>query len=381
MQREVAALRTKGVRLRIYSMWGGGGTFRGIEVERFSMWRLLELFWLIPYESWRRPELLKQLLRGLSHRRPPSWINFWENMLGAGFACVYARSFRRNPPSLIHAAWSGAPATAAWMLWRMDGHKFTAGAHAYDVFEHGGDWWLREKLEGALLVHTSTELARDALIGRGVQADKVVCIRSGLDRLPAMKALHASRSPLNLLSLARLVEKKGLDRQLRIYAALKAAGVDFTARIVGDGPLRTRLERLAGHLGLADRVTFVGQVPPHEVWEHMDWSDVLLHTGVVAPSGDRDGLPNVIPEAMAAGVPVVTSPTAGTTEAVTDGVTGVVLPVDAPEAWVAALRRISHDDAYCELLRRNARAWVEANFDVRANTERLLVRLLAAAAP
>jgi glycosyltransferase involved in cell wall biosynthesis len=381
MQREVAALRTKGVRLRIYSMWGGGGSFRGIEVERFSMWRLLELFWLIPYESWRRPELLKELLRGLSRRRAPSWINFWENMLGAGFACVYARSFRKNPPSVIHAAWSGAPATAAWMLWRMDGHKFTAGAHAYDVFEHGGDWWLREKLEGALFVHTSTELARDALIGRGVQADKVVCIRSGLDRLPAMKALHASRSPLNLLSLARLVEKKGLDRQLRIYAALKAAGVDFTARIVGDGPLRARLERLAGHLGLADRVTFVGQVPPHEVWEHLDWSDVLLHTGVVAPSGDRDGLPNVIPEAMAAGVPVVTSPTAGTTEAVTDGVTGVVLPVDAPEAWVAALRRMSRDDAYCELLRRNARAWVEAHFDVRANTERLLVRLLAAAAP
>jgi glycosyltransferase involved in cell wall biosynthesis len=381
MQREVAALRTKGVRLRIYSMWGGGGSFRGIEVERFSMWRLLELFWLIPYESWRRPQLLKQLLRGLSRRRAPSWINFWENMLGAGFACVYARSFRKNPPALIHAAWSGAPATAAWMLWKMDGHRFTAGAHAYDVFEHGGDWWLREKLDGALFVHTSTELARDALIGRGVQADKVICIRSGLDRLPAMKALHASRSPLNLLSLARLVEKKGLDRQLRIYAALKAAGVDFTARIVGDGPLRTRLERLAGHLGLADRVTFVGQVPPHEVWEHLDWSDVLLHTGVVAPSGDRDGLPNVIPEAMASGVPVVTSPTAGTTEAVTDGVTGVVLPVDAPEAWVAALRRLSHDDAYCESLRRGARAWVEANFDVRANTDRLLVRLLAAAGP
>ena len=98
--------------------------------------------------------------------------------------------------------------------------------------------------------------------------------------------------------------------------------MDFTARIVGDGPAAPRLERLAGHLGVADRVTFIGQVPPHEVWEHLDWADVLLHTGVVAPSGDRDGLPNAIAEAMAAGVPVVTSPTAGTTEAVTDGVTG-----------------------------------------------------------
>jgi colanic acid/amylovoran biosynthesis glycosyltransferase len=380
LQREIAALRAKGVRLRIFSMWGGGGTFRGIKVETFNKWRLFELLWLIPYESWRRPEVLKQLLRGLAHRRAPSWINFWENMLGAGFACVYARSFRARPPGLIHAAWSGGPATAAWLLWRMNGSRFTAGAHAYDVFEHGGDWWLSEKLEHAVFVHTSTELARDAVIARGVKADKVFCIRSGLDRLPAMKPLHSSRVPLHLLSLARLVEKKGIDRQLRIYAALKGAGVQYRARIVGDGPLRAKLEKMAGHLGLADRVTFVGQVPSQEVWGHLDWSDVLLHTGVVALSGDRDGLPNVIAEAMAAGVPVVTSPTAGTTEAVKDGVTGIVLPVDHPEAWVGALRRLSSDDSYCESLRRAARAWVEGNFDVRANTDRLHKRLEEAAA-
>jgi len=380
LQREVAALKGRGIRLRIHSMWGGGGAFRGIEVETFNKWRLLELLWLIPYESCRRPGVLRQLLRGLASRRPPSWINFWENMLGAGFACVYARSYRRNPPGLIHAAWSGAPATAAWLLWRLDGHRFTAGAHAYDIFEHGGDWWLREKLEAAVFVHTSTELARDALIERGVPAERIVCIRSGLDRLPALKPLRASRVPLHVLSIARLVEKKGLDRQLRIYAALSAAGVAFTARIVGDGPLRQRLEKLAGHLGVAEKVTFVGQVAPHEVWEHLAWSDVLLHTGVVAPSGDRDGLPNAIAEAMAAGVPVVTSPAAGTTEAVSDGATGVVLPVDRPEAWVEVLRRLSSDDAFCESLRHPARSWVEANFDVRANTDRLLNRLEAAAA-
>jgi colanic acid/amylovoran biosynthesis glycosyltransferase len=381
LQREIAALRARGVRLRIHSMWGGGGTFRGVAVEPFAKWRLLELLWLIPYEGWRRPDVLKQLLRGLAGRRAPSWLNFWENMLGAGFACVYARSFRRNPPGLIHAAWSGGPATAAWLLWRMNGSRFTAGAHAYDVFEHGGDWWLAEKLEAAVFVHTSTELARDALVARGVRADKVICIRSGLERLPVLKPLHRSRDPLHIVSLARLVEKKGIDRQLRIYAALKAAGIEFRARIVGDGPLRAKLEKLAGHLGLADRVTFVGQVPSQEVWEHLDWSDVLLHTGVVAPSGDRDGLPNVIAEAMAAGVPVVTSPTAGTTEAVKDGFTGIVLPVDQPEQWVSVLRRLSVDDAYCETLRRSARSWVEENFDVRANTDRLLKRLEEAAIP
>jgi colanic acid/amylovoran biosynthesis glycosyltransferase len=381
LQREIAALRARGVRLCIHSLWGGGGVFRGIEVETFNKWRLLGLVWLIPYEAWRRPDVLRQLLRGLATRPPRSWINFWENMLGAGFACIYARAFRRSRPGLIHAAWSGAPATAAWLLWRLDGHRFSAGAHAYDVFEHGGDWWLREKLEAAVFVHTSTDLARAALLEKGLSAERVVCIRSGLERLPPVKALRASRAPLHILSIARLVEKKGLDRQLRIYGALLSDGLAFEARIVGDGPLRPRLERLAGHLGVADRVTFVGQIAPHEVWDHLAWADVLLHTGVVAPSGDRDGFPNAIGEAMASGVPVVTSPTAGTTEGIRDGETGIVLPVDHPERWVAALRRLASDDACCEALRRAARAWVEENFDVRVNTERLLRRLEKAAAP
>jgi colanic acid/amylovoran biosynthesis glycosyltransferase len=170
-------------------------------------------------------------------------------MLGAGFACVYARSFRRNPPGLIHAAWSGAPATAAWLLWRLDGHRFTTGAHAYDIFEHGGDWWLKEKLDAAVFVHTSTEVARDALVasrGRGGQG-RVHPQRPGAAAGPEAPALLAPSAPP--ARSARLVEKKGLDRQLRIYAALKAAGVDFEARIVGDGPLRAAAGEAGGPPG------------------------------------------------------------------------------------------------------------------------------------
>lgn len=372
LQREIIAMHRHGVRLRLFSLWGGGGNFRGLPVRAFNKWRLLTLFWLIPYESARRPEVLLQLLHGLFTRRAPSWINFWENMLGAGFTCVHLREFRRKPPTLIHAAWGGAPATAAWLFWRVDHHRFTAAAHAYDIFEHGGDWWLRDKLIHAALIHTSTDMARNALIARGLDAGRVVCIRRGLVRLPPLKRLRASRQPLQLVCVARLVEKKGIDRQLRIYAALRDAGVPFAARIVGDGPLRAELEKLAGRLGIAAQVTFTGHLAQHEVWNQLNWADVLLHTGIVAPSGDRDGLPNVIPEAMAAGVLVVTSPAAATTEAISSGVTGLVAAVDTPAEWVAALRRLASDDAFAERLRRAARDWVETNFDAHQNAERLL---------
>jgi colanic acid/amylovoran biosynthesis glycosyltransferase len=381
LQREIIAMKAHGVNLRLYSLWGGADSFRGIPVRRFTKWRLLTLVWMIPYESWRRPEVLKQVLHGLFARRAPSWLNFWENMLGAGFACLFAGSFRQNRPALIHAAWGGAPATAAWLLWRLDGHRFSAAAHAYDIYEHGGDWWLNEKLEHAAFVHTSTEMGRRALMARGLAADKIFCIRRGLDRLPTFKHLRALRLPLRLICVARLVEKKGLDHQMRIYAALRSAGVAFEARIVGEGPLRPDLEKLAGHLGVGASVTFTGHLPQHEVWTQLDWADVLLHTGVIAPSGDRDGLPNVIPEAMSVGVLVVTSPAAATTEAITPDVSGIVAEVDQSEVWVRALQRLATDDAWAEKLRLAARSWVEDNFNAHRNAERVLAQFRRAIGP
>uniref|UniRef100_UPI00404B1786 glycosyltransferase family 4 protein n=1 Tax=Cephaloticoccus sp. TaxID=1985742 RepID=UPI00404B1786 len=374
MQREVIAMLAHGVRLRIYSMWGGGKMFRGVPITRFPKWKLLTLLWMIPIESLRRPEVLRQLLKGLLSRRPPSWINFWENMLGAGFACLYAGEFRRNRPDHIHAPWGGAPATAAWLLWRLDGHRFSAAAHAYDIYEHGGDWWLKDKLEHAQFIHTSTEMGLRSLIEHGLDSGKIHCIRRGLDQMPRVKPLRSLRDPLRLLCVARLVEKKGLRHQLRIYAALKNAGIQFTVRIVGDGPLKPELERLAGSLGVASQISFTGHLPHNEVWDQLEWADVLLHSGVIAQSGDRDGLPNVIPEAMSIGVVVVTSPAAATTEAVSSGHTGLVAAVDEKEEWVEALREISRDDEMVENLRTNARQWVEENFDAHKNAKRLLAQ-------
>ena len=152
---------------------------------------------------------------------------------------------------------------------------------------------------------------------------------------------------------------------------MKKAGHDFEARIVGDGPLRDSLETRTAELGLARHVKFVGRLEQAGVWEQLAWADVLLHTGVVARSGDRDGLPNVIPEAMAAGVLVVTSPVSATTEAVQPGQTGLVADVTMPLAWTVALRRLAEDDKLAESLRAAARRWVEENYDAHRNTARL----------
>jgi colanic acid/amylovoran biosynthesis glycosyltransferase len=371
LQREVRAMQRLGARLEIYSFWGGGGDFHGLHVRSFNKWRLLQLIWIIPWVGMTRWDVLGELLRGLFTRKAPGWLNFWENMLGAGFAGCFYHELRRRPIAHVHAAWSGAPATAAYILRKLNGYSYSAGAHAYDIYEHGGDWWLREKLAPALFVHTSTEMGRATLIEYGVEAAKIHCIRRGLDEFPPLKSLRRGRTPLRLICVARLVEKKGLRRQIAMYAAAQKAGVAFEARIVGEGPLRDELAQLIRSQGLADHVTLTGHIPFSRVWEQFAWADVLVHTGIVAPSGDRDGLPNVIPEAMAAGVVVITSPAAATTEAIQHEATGLVADVDDVSEWIEALRRVQTDDLLCGRLRLGARAWVEENFDAHKNAARL----------
>jgi glycosyltransferase involved in cell wall biosynthesis len=358
--------------MRIYSLWGGGGVFCGTRVETLPRWWFfVTLLWWIPYESVRYPGLLWELIVNTCGRRAPSALNFWENMLGAGFTTCFIHRFRREPPDVTYAAWSGAPATAAWLIWRATGIPYVTGAHAYDLYEHGGDWWLMEKVRHARFVHTSTQMGRRTLLERGADESRLVVIRRGLDSFPDFKPLRIPRRPLRLVSIARLVAKKGLFEQLRIHAALRDDGVEFLARIVGGGELRGRLEHEVERLGLQAQVTLTGEVPPADVWDQLRWADVLLHTGVVTLSGDRDGLPNAIPEAMAAGTLVVTSPTAATTEAIEHEATGLVADVARPGEWLKALRRLAEDDALAERLRAGARRWAVENYDARKNAARL----------
>ena len=380
LQRELSALRALGVNLRIYSLFGGGGEFEGVSVKVMSKWKWWMLFWSIPYNAIRNPGAFAEVTRGYFTRRPPSWKNYWENVLGAAFASNYGAEFRREPPALIHAAWAGAPATAAWLFWRFDGHRYSVGCHAYDVYQDGGDWWLMEKLARASFVHTSTMMARGTLVERGQSPERIHAIMNGLMRFPVFKPLRKPRAVLRLLCVARLVPKKGLRNQVLIYAALKAAGVDFEARIAGTGPMKDGLERRIHKLGLAGHVKLLGHRPHSEIEELLAWADVMLHTGVVAPDGDRDGLPNVIGEAMAAGLLVMTSPDAATTEAITDGVNGRIARSGDTDHWVRIIRELRDDDAQAERLRLAARNWVETNFDAANNCQRLVALHVAATA-
>lgn len=374
LQREVRAMRTRPVDFTLHSLWHGAHVWEGLPVERFNLGSLWTLLWWLPYWLWRRPHAMFDIVAALSRRQPPSWLNAGENLLGLGFALIHARRFEQLPqrPHLCHAVWATVPAAAGWMLERLLGIPYTMGAHAYDVFQNGGDWLLEEKLRHARLVHTTTLATRARLLELGAHPAHIAFVRRGLDEIPPLVARRVPGKTLHLLAIGRLIPKKGFGRLLNILRRLQDRGTAFECRIIGAGPLEAELRSRARELGLENCVHFPGALPYPEVAKlQRAWADIFLFCGVIAADGDRDGLPNVIPEAMAAGLPVITSPVAGTTEAIIHGKTGWVVPLDDMNGWCEAINQLRHDTALVEKLRNEAHAWVRENFDAQVNATAL----------
>jgi glycosyltransferase involved in cell wall biosynthesis len=255
----------------------------------------------------------------------------------------------------------------AWVLSRLCGIPFSFEAHAYDLYEHGGDWFLREKIAAAQCIRSSTAAGIDRLLEVGADPEKVVHVRRGLLPMPVYPEREPVRTPIRIISVGRLVEKKGFLRQVQILSACRDAGIDFRARILGEGPFREKIERALVEYSLEDRLELVGWVSAEDVMTEMVRSDVLLHTGRVARSGDRDGLPNVVGEAMSVGTVVMATPGCGLAEAVVDGETGFLCPLEDEDAWLRSLRRLLDEPETVSDLRRSARKWVEEHFDAERN--------------
>jgi colanic acid/amylovoran biosynthesis glycosyltransferase len=309
----------------------------------------------------------------LYRRYPPTNAeNFWTTVWAAIFAVCRADRMRHHKPDVVHGVWATGPATAAAILGRLCGIPFSFGGHAHDIYRHGGDAFLEPKLRAASFVHTTTAAGVTYLRERAGGAPvKIILARRGVDRLPPRTARDAVARPIRLLSVGRLVPKKGHDHQLAAAALLKSWGVPFTLRIVGDGPLRNELQQRIDHDGLGSSVTLCGVLPPERVEEEYRWADIFWHTGVIDPQGDRDGIPNVIPEAFAHCLPVISSRTAGPMEAVMHETTGLIVNVSDALELAGAVKRLAGDSTLRQQLGENGRHWVKENFLIARNAETL----------
>jgi colanic acid/amylovoran biosynthesis glycosyltransferase len=280
----------------------------------------------------------------------------------------------------VHAEFASLPATGAMVIARIAGIPFSFTAHAFDL--HVKSLKLRndllgKKVELADFVIAEHAHGRDFLLktfGSGI-AGKVFVVRSGVNIelfRPQAKCISMQQPKrLRILSIGRLVEKKGHEFLLKACALLKKRGVQCECVLLGEGPLKLVLQRLVEDLDLQSHVIFVPPMTQDQVLRLYCQADLFVLPCVVAQDGNMDGIPTVLIEAMAVGLPVISTPIAGIPELIQDGVTGILVAPRDPEELAAKVETLFHNPETCQELGLAGREWVKVHFDTRTNAARL----------
>ncbi len=286
-----------------------------------------------------------------------------------------AAEARRLRLDLLHAHFASSATSIARHAAALAGLPYTFTAHAKDLFHddvsHAD---LAAKLADAAQVVTVSDFNVAWLAERfPASRSRVTRIYNGLalDEFPYRSAREKGDEvprPPTIVSVGRLVEKKGFDRLIDACALLLRDGVELDCGIIGTGELEGELAARIRELGLEGRVQLLGSRPRGEVAELVAGAALFAGSYGVGADGNRDGLPTVLVEAMALGTPCVATAVTGVPEAVIDGETGLLVPPDDVGALAAAIRRLLADAELGERLARAARLLVEERFDLRRNT-------------
>ncbi len=217
--------------------------------------------------------------------------------------------------------------------------------------------------------------AKDKLIELGCPERKVVVHRMGVDvrQFDVSARRRFGTSALKILSVARLVEKKGIAHALDAMALLKDIACEYV--IIGDGPLRAELEDQARRLGLLKQVRFLGARDSGTIRRYLKDADIFLAPSVTTGRGEKEGIPVVLMEAMASGVPVVTTTTGAIRELVQDGRTGFLVFEKDEQALAAKLRALRLAPDHVEAAAKAARTRIEEQFNI-VTLNQVLFKLL-----
>ena len=371
--REIINLRRFGLPLQVFTLYGEITKDLSVEmrtacvgVQRLGWRALPRMIYAIGYWWRRKPRVVKDLLHAMRQQRWRDIEKSAENIFALLASFELARRFEVEEIGHIHAPWASGCATAAWAAAKLTGQPFSFTARAWDIYPPDG--LIRDKIRDAEFVRTETAAnIRHLSAYADNKLDKFRVTYNGVPLRANQDATVAMQPPYHLLAMGRFVRKKGFNQLLYAARLLADAGVDFHLTIAGDGILRWSLKWLAFRLKIADRVHFPGFVPYDKVGKLFATSDIFIMPSAVAPSGDRDGLPTVILEALAHRLPVVTTSVSGIPELIEDGVTGLLVPERDPGAIAAAVQRLIADRSAALALAEAGRARVEEQFNPERN--------------
>ncbi len=287
-------------------------------------------------------------------------------------AVLFALIMQEKNPGHIHAHFATHPTVAALIIHRLTGIPFSFTAHGSDL--HVNRQMLRQKLEAALFGITISRYNKNVMIQECGKkyVEKIHIVHCGVDPKEfSVGCRNWDYKSLNILSIGSLEEVKGHEYLIRACAELERQNIPFNCRIIGYGPLKTELQALIDRLGLTSQVQLLGGQPRDKVLEELEWANTFVLASVPTRAGKKEGIPVVLMEAMASGLPVISSRLSGIPELVTHNLCGLLIePGDSP-ALAHCLKTFYRDPELARQLGEYGRQRVEKDFNLSLNAEKL----------
>jgi glycosyltransferase involved in cell wall biosynthesis len=274
----------------------------------------------------------------------------------------------------LHAHFAHSPTSVAMFASEISGVPFSFTGHAKDIYTSDATQ-LAEKIDKARFVVTCTKYNKAYLEELVQGRHEIHCVYHGidLDLFFAHAVTRTPEPPYTFLTIARIVEKKGIPDILEALALLAREGFPFRYVLIGSGDDRGAVKARVRELGLEKHVEMPGTMTHEQVLERFQHADCFVLGCRIAKSGDRDGIPNVLAESMAMGVPVIGTRVSGIPELVEHEQTGLLVDATRPEELAEALRRVVTDQALRGKIIPTARQKVTEVFD----NQKLIVELVA----
>lgn len=378
---EILEVERRGLELRIFSYR------RPLEaVPHEVVGRIRSTVFYLPDPLYRSPRALRRAARAVRSEQPERYRELRRAALARAVAQRSVDPVRRFVQAVcltaalpgsgvrhLHAHFAHGPTEVAMLASALSKLRFSFTAHARDIYT-APRAELRAKVLAAAFVVTCTRANQDhlrELAGPGARG-KIHLVYHGTDVAkfsPGESRLR--REPPLLLSVGRLVSKKGFASLLEACAMLRQRGHAFRCTILGEGPERERLAGLVRRLELEGIVELPGSQSQEQVLEEYRRATAFALPCKILANGDRDGIPNVLVEAMGVGLPVVSTAISGIPELVDDGINGLLVAPGRSEDLAAALERLLRDAALRARLGANARRTVVERFDSAANSASL----------
>ena len=378
--REVLGLRECGVDVRTYACWSPrveslSAESRLLAEETTYVFPLNHLGLVVSHLRWfgKRPLRYLGTLGLVTLRSGDTLRNRGFALLHFAMAVHLATDMQRKGIRHVHAQFAINAATIALVLSRLLDVPFSFTAHNLLFTKH---MVLGEKIRRARFIVAISEYTRRFLLGmapRGVDpSERIHVVHCGLPlrQFPVRESAPANEHP-HLLFVAQVHERKGAFVLVEACRRLVDRGQEFHCTIVGGGPLLEAVRSQVDELDLQQNVTLTGPLPQEDLPPLFEKADVFTIPCVTAADGDKDGIPVALMEAMAQGIPAVSTRVSGIPELIEDGVSGLLVDERDPDALAQALGQLLSDPELRARLGHAGRDVVEREFDVERTTARL----------